>query len=83
MSFFAPLRPITIACLLSLSASASAHSLVEAIHQALVYHPQIQASQHQVTAQQANFLNSQSAFQPQIMLNSEIGRSSLSTDSVL
>lgn len=81
MSFFAPLRPITIACLLSLSASASAHSLVEAIHQALIYHPQIQASQHQVTAQQANFLNSQSAFQPQIILNSEIGRSSLSTDS--
>lgn len=81
MILVSPLRTIATALLLTTSVSASAHSLVEAIHQALVYHPQIQASQSQNNAQQANLAYSRSAFQPQLMLNSEIGRSSLSTDS--
>ena len=65
--------------LMCLPLLAQAQNLPETVKLALAYHPQIQAAEQNIIAQQANVSVSESALKPQLWLSGEIGRSSLET----
>ncbi len=65
--------------LLALPFSLHAQTLPEAVRLALAYHPQIQAAEQNVAAQQANVRVNEAAIKPQLWLSGEVGRSSLQT----
>ena len=65
--------------LLLLPLAIHAQTLPQAVHAALAWHPQIQASEQNLKAEQANIDVNAAALKPHLLLSGEVGRSSLQT----
>ncbi|PTQ89044.1 TolC family protein [Agitococcus lubricus] len=65
--------------LLCIPLFAQAQSLAEAVEQALIFHPQLQAGQQQIQAQIAEVQQQQAQLKPHVMLTGEWGRSRVDT----